>query len=181
MAKLKDPATLTYAGHTHVNQPTPFCVLTSQCNTGEFAITGPFPTREAAQAYMATRAEEQLASFRKNDPDVPWDLDAEPDGSVATISVNDDAEMEWSVFELIAPTPARPVWPVGPYPEVSSAIRDEDDANRDGVRYVAGDDLWEGATAGWYVFKGGDSEGPYDSEAEAYDKSGTDTGSGGPG
>lgn len=44
---------------------------------------------------------------------------------------------------------------------------DEVDENRDGVRFVSGDDLWEGATAGWYSFWDGDSTGPFDTQAEA--------------
>lgn len=70
----------------------------------------------------------------------------------------------------------------GPYATSKEAYDEarSDNPNRDGVRLVEGDDLWEGAVAGWYVFKGGDSTGPFDTEEEAYDATNTDAGSGGP-
>jgi len=44
---------------------------------------------------------------------------------------------------------------------------EEEERLLNGIRLVEGDDLWEGAQAGWYVFKDGDSTGPFESETEA--------------
>jgi hypothetical protein len=76
-----------------------FCVINTNCGTGDFFVNGPFPTKEAAQLCAAALADEQLGHFKEEDPDTKWELDTE-DGLVS-IKVNGEYEVEYSVVIMV--------------------------------------------------------------------------------
>lgn len=124
---------------------TQFVVLAKDLREGEDFVIGPFETKALAYTWASDDADEKATEY-----DMATGRSKDGEGYI-TLAEGDETEdliYEWQVMELIQP-------PKSPYAR---------------VRLITGDDLWQGAQPGWYLFPNGDdgdSTGPFDTKEEA--------------